>query len=87
MLHNIDHMYRYIRKQETVQASLIIQFLHVNFKSTKAEGASPGTPNLYIPLQPKIPLNTTTVPEYLKDVHLRPSKVWNCDKIFFDPNE
>ena len=58
-------MYRYIRKQETVQASVLIQSLHVKFESTKATGTSPKTPDLSIPPHPKMPLEPTTEPEDL----------------------
>ena len=89
VFHNIARIYRYIAKQETVQASLLTQGLHVNFESTKAAGTSPATPILSIPLQPTMPLyptKVTIVPEYLGDIQPRPSKVWNCDDIGFDPN-
>ena len=66
MFHKIAHMYRDIGKKETVKAALLIQGLHVNFNSTKDVGASPATLNLSMPPQPKIPLDPTTVPEYLK---------------------
>ena len=61
MFHKIAHMYWDIRKYKTVQASLLIQGLHVNFKSTKAAGTSHAKTNLYIPLKPTMPLDPTTV--------------------------
>ena len=48
MFHKIDNMYGDIGK--TVQASLLIQGLHVNFGSIKAAGTPPSTPNIYMPL-------------------------------------
>ena len=89
MFHKIAHIYKYIRKQETVQVSLPIQGLSVKFESTKAAGASPATPNIYMPLKPTIPLDPktfTTILEELKDIQTWPSQVWNCDEIVFDPN-
>ena len=86
MFQNIAHMYRDIRQQETVQASLLIQGLHVNFGSTKAAGTSPETPNIYMPLQPTIPLDPKTVPEDLEDIQPHPYHIWNCENIGFDPN-
>ena len=72
-----------------MQASLLIQVLHVNFDLTKAAGTSPATPILYMPLQPTVtiyPTTVTTVLEYLKDIQPRISQVWNCDETGFDPN-
>ena len=89
MFHNINYMCRYIIKQETVQASLLIQGLRVNFRSTKAAGNSPATPKIYIPLQPIIPIDPkteTTVPEDLENIQPFSSQVCNCDKIGFDIN-
>ena len=89
VFHKIAHMYRDARKQETLQASLLNQGLQVNFESTKAAGTSPATSNIYIPLQPTMPLDpttVTTVPEDLEDIQPRPSQVWNWDEIDFDPN-
>ena len=83
-------MYMDIRKQETVQASLLIQGIYVKFESNKAIGTSPATPNIYMPLKPTIPLDPktfTTILEELKDIQTWPSQVWNCDEIVFDPNE
>ena len=71
MFHKISHMYMDIRKQKNVQASLLIQGFHVNFESTKAAGTSHVTPNLYIPLQPTMtidPTTVTTVTEDLEDI-------------------
>ena len=42
-----------------------------------------------MPMQPKIPLDpttVTTVPEDLKDIQPRPSQVCNCDEIGFNTN-
>ena len=89
MFHKIDHMHRDITKQETEQVSLLIQGLSVNFDSTKAAWTSPATPDVYIPLQPTMPIETktvTTIPEDLEDIQTQPPQVWNCDKIGFDPN-
>ena len=89
IFHKIDHMYREIRKQETVQVSLLLQGLRVNCEPTKAAGASPATPNLSMPLQPTItiyPTTVTTVPEDLEDIQPRPYQVWNCENIGFDTN-
>ena len=89
MFHKIDHMHRDITKQETEQVSLLIQGLSVNFDSTKAAWTSPATPDVYIPLQPTMPIETktvTTIPEDLDDIQTQPPQVWNCDKIGFDPN-
>ena len=89
MFHKIAHMYSYITKQETEQASLIIQGLHVNLDSTKAAGTSTATSNVSIPIQSTMLIyqtTVTTVPEDLKDIQPRPSQVWNCDKIGFDIN-
>ena len=61
MFYHISHKYRDIIKQETVQSSLMIQGLHVDFESTKDSVTSPITPNLSIPLQPIMPLDPTTV--------------------------
>ena len=82
-------MYRDIIKQETVQASLLIQDLHINFESTKAAGTSPTTHIISMPLQPTTPLNprtVTTAPEYFKDIQPCSSQVCNCDKIGFNYN-
>ena len=76
VFHNINNMYRDITKQETEQSPILIQGLHVNLDSNKAEGTSPVTPNVSIPLQPIMhiyPITVTTVPEDLKDIHPRPS--------------
>ena len=86
MLLKISHMYRDTRKQETVQASLLIQGLHVNFESTKAIGTSPATPNLYMSLQPTMHLESTTVPKYPEEIQPQSSQVWNCDEIACYPN-
>ena len=89
MLHTITYIYRDITKKETEQASLLIQGLHVNFKSNKSVGTSHVTPNVYIPLQPTMSLDPTTltmVPEYPKDIHPRPYQVCNCDNIIFYTN-
>ena len=89
MFQMISHMYRHIRKQETVQALMLIQCLCVNFDSTKAEVTSPATPIISMTLQPTMPLERTTlttVPEDFKDIQTWPSQVWICDKIRFDPN-
>ena len=67
-------MHRDITKQETMQSSIIIQGLHVNLDSNKAEGTSPVTPNVSMPLQPTVhiyPITVITVPEYLKYIHPR----------------
>ena len=66
VFYKIAHIYRDITKQETEQASLLIKGFHDNFESTKATGTPPATPNVSIPLQPKMPLdpkNVTTAPE------------------------
>ena len=67
-------MYRYIIKQENVQASLLIQDLHINFESTKAAGTSPATHNLSMTLKIKMPLDPATVPEELGYIHPQPSQ-------------
>ena len=89
MFHKVAHIYRDITKQETVQALIIIQGLHVKFESTGAAGTSPATPTISMQLQPTIPLYptlVTTAPEDFVDIQYHPSQVCNCDKIRFDPN-
>ena len=86
---NIAHIFRYITKQCNLQASLLIQGLHVNYRSTKSAGASPATPILSMPLKPTMTLDSkkvTTVPEDLEDIQNWPSQVWNWYEIDFDPN-
>ena len=64
-------MYRDITKQETVQIPLLIQCLHVTFKSASASETSPETPIISMPLQPTMtldPITVTIVPEDLKDI-------------------
>ena len=86
MVHKIAHMYMYIRKQETVKVSLLIQCLHANLKSTKDSGMSHETTNLSMQLKPTNPLDPTTAPEDLEDIQLRPYQVWDRDEIIFDIN-
>ena len=84
--HKIAHMYRYVRKKETIKSSLLIQCLHVNFGSTKSEETLPATPNLSMPLQTTMHKYPETVSEELKNIHPWTYQVWNSDEIIFDPN-
>ena len=51
-----SYVYRDTTKQETEQSLLLIQGLRVKLNSTKAEGKSPATPNVSIPLQSTMPI-------------------------------
>ena len=68
MFHKVAHIYRDITKQETVQALIIIQGLHVNLESTKDTGMSPETPILYMPLKPIMNLDSTLATTVLEDL-------------------
>ena len=65
MFHNIAHMYRNIRQQESEEAMELILNLRDKFKINNTTVSSPRTPNLSIE-QPKMPLDPKTVPEDLK---------------------
>ena len=72
-----------------MQELLLIQGLHVNFSSNKAVGTSPETLILYITLQPKMPIDTTTLTTVTEDLeYIQPHtfQVWNYDMIGFYPN-
>ena len=67
-----------------MQESLLVQGLHVNFKSTKDAGTLTTTLNISMPLQQIIPLYPTTVPEDLEYIQPRPYQLWNFDDTYFD---
>ena len=85
MFHKIAQMYRDIRQQESEEAMGLILNLRDKFKIDNKTVSSPRTPNISIE-QPKMPLDPKSVPKDLKDIQPRPSQVWNCDEIGFDPN-
>ena len=85
MFHKIAQMYRDIRQQESEEATGLILNLRDEFKTNYTTVSSPRKPNLSIE-QPTMPLDPKTVPEDLKEIQPRPSQVWNCDEIGFDPN-
>ena len=78
-------MHRDIRQQESEEATELILNLRDKFKINNTTVSSPRTPNLSIE-QPKMPLDSKTVPEDLREIQPRPSRVWNCEEIGFDPN-
>ena len=71
-------MYRYLKHQKTLQASLAIKIL----KSP----ASLSPPHLYQPTEPIIPVELELVLPDLQDIQPRPSQMWNCDNIGVDSN-
>ena len=85
MFHKIAQMYRDIMEKESDEATELLLNLHANLKSDNNLLSSPITPNTSIQ-QPTIPIDPKTAPKDLKEIQPRPSQVWNCDKIGFDPN-
>ena len=85
MFHKIAQMYRYIRQQESEEATELILNLCDEFNSNNTTVSPPRTPNISIE-QPKMSLDPKSLPEDLKQIQPRPSQVWNCDEIGFDPN-
>ena len=71
-------MYRYLKHQETLQASIPIQNLN--------SSAFFSPPQIYLPTQPILLIELQVVPFDLEDIQPHSSKVWNCDGIGFDPN-
>ena len=85
MFYKIAQIYRYIREQESEEATELILNLHANLNSNNTTLSSPRTPKISIQ-QPTMPLDPKTVPKDLKEIQPRLSQVWNCDEIGFDPN-
>ena len=85
MFHKIAQMYRDIREQESEEATELILNLCDKFNSNNTTFSSPRTPNISVE-QPTMTLDPKSVPEDLKEIQPRPSQVWNCDEIGFDPN-
>ena len=65
MFHKIAQMYRYIREQESEEATEQILNLRANLNSKNTSFSSPITPKISIQ-QPTMPLDPKTVPEDLK---------------------
>ena len=78
MFHKIAPMYKYLKHQDYLQASLSIQ----NLKSRKYSS----TPQLYQPTEPSFPFEIQVVPSDLQDIQPHPLQVWNCGDFGFDPN-
>ena len=78
MFHKVASMYRYLKRQDTLQSSLVIQ----NLNST----ASFSLPHLYPPIELSLPAELQVVLHDLQDIRPRPLQVWNCDEIRFYPN-
>ena len=72
-------------KQENEEATEPILNLHSNLNSNHTSLSSPITPKISIQLS-TMNLEAKTVPKDFKDIQPRPSQVWNCDEIGFDPN-
>ena len=78
MFHKIAAMYRNLKHQETLYASLAIQ----NLKSP----VSFSPPHLYQPTQLSLPVKIHVVLPGLQDIQPLTLQVWNCDDIGFDLN-
>ena len=85
MFHNISHMYRDIKEQESEKSTEPILNLCTNLNSNNISSSSPITLKISIQ-QPTMPLDPKNVPEDLKEIQPRPSQVRNCDEIGFDTN-
>ena len=85
MFHKIAHIYRDIREQESEKAREIFINFRSNLNSNNTSLSSPIRPNISIQ-QPKITLDTKTVPKDLKDIQPHTSQVWDCDDIGFTLN-
>ena len=78
-------MYRDIREQESEEAKELILNILSDLNSKNTSLSSPITTKISIQ-QPTMPLDPKTVPEYINEIKPRPSQVWNCDDIGFNPN-
>ena len=78
MFHKISVVYRDLKHQEALQASLEIQ----NLKSP----ASFSPPQIYQPTEPSIAVELQVVPPDLQDIHPRLLQLWNFEEIGFDTN-
>ena len=78
VIHKIAAMNRELKHQEILQSPLAIKNLNstVYFSS----------PQLYQLIEPRLPVKIQEVPPNPQDIQSRPYKVWNYDKIWFDPN-
>ena len=69
MLHKIAHIYRYIREQESEEATELIINLLTNLNSNNTSCSSPIRLNIYIQ-QPTMHIETKTVPKDLNKYSL-----------------
>ena len=85
MFHKIAQIYRDVREKKFEEATELILNLHANLNSNHTSSYSHITPKISIQ-QPTMPIDPKILPKDLKEIQPRPSQVWNCDEIRFDPN-
>ena len=85
VFHKISEMYIDIREQESKEATELILNLFANLNSNNTSLLSPITSKISIQ-QPTMNLDPEKVTKDPREIQPRPSQVWNCDEIGFDPN-